>query len=75
MKKPKRSLDSALKRTNKPPKPMEPNQALAVLMKFRLIVNSAKHHFKWVEKQCGINGAQLSVRWRSIGHRGFALVS
>jgi len=37
--------------------------ALAVLMKFRLIVNSAKRHFKWVEKQCGINGAQLWVLW------------
>jgi DNA-binding MarR family transcriptional regulator len=37
--------------------------ALTVLMKFRLIVNSAKRHFKWVEKQCGINGAQLWVLW------------
>lgn len=36
---------------------------LAVLMKFRLIVNSAKRHFKWVEQQCGINGAQLWVLW------------
>lgn len=37
--------------------------ALAALMKFRLIVNSSKRHFKWVEKQCGINGAQLWVLW------------
>lgn len=37
--------------------------ALTVLMKFRLIVNSAKRHFKWVENQCGINGAQLWVLW------------
>ena len=32
-------------------------------MKFRLIVNSAKRHFKWVETQCGINGAQLWALW------------
>src|ERR1043165_3613131 len=38
-------------------------QVLAVVMKFRLIVNSTKRHFKWVEKQCGINGAQLWVLW------------
>lgn len=37
--------------------------ALTVLMKFRLIVNSAKRHFRWVEKQCGINGAQLWALW------------
>ena len=38
-------------------------QVLAVVMKFRLIVNSTKRHFKWVETQCGINGAQLWVLW------------
>ncbi len=32
-------------------------------MKFRLIINSAKRHFKWVEKQSGINGAQLWALW------------
>ena len=37
--------------------------ALAALMKFRMIVNAAKRHFKWVETQCGINGAQLWVLW------------
>lgn len=38
-------------------------RALSVLMKFRLIINSAKRHFKWVEKQCGISGAHLWVLW------------
>jgi len=37
--------------------------ALSVLMKFRLIINSAKRHFKWVEKQCGISGAYLWALW------------
>ena len=32
-------------------------------MKFRLIINSTKRHFKWVEQQCGINGAQLWALW------------
>src|SRR5436309_11029040 len=34
---------------------------LQVLMKFRLIINTAKQHFKWVEQRCGINGTQLWV--------------
>jgi DNA-binding MarR family transcriptional regulator len=34
---------------------------LQVLMKFRLIINTAKQHFKWVEERCGINGTQLWV--------------
>src|SRR5690349_17372989 len=38
-------------------------KVLSVVMKFRLIVNSTKRHFKWVESQCGINGAQLWVLW------------
>jgi DNA-binding MarR family transcriptional regulator len=37
--------------------------ALSALMKFRLVINSAKRHFTWVEQQCGINGAQLWALW------------
>lgn len=44
--------------------------ALDVLMKFRLIVNSAKRHFQWVERQCGISGAQLWVLWELQGRPG-----
>ena len=32
-------------------------------MKFRMIINAVKRHFKWVEDQCGINGAQLWALW------------
>lgn len=64
MKKLKESAKSVNSRPGKKASPKADQQlALAVLMKFRLIVNSAKRHFKWVEKQCGINGAQLWVLW------------
>ena len=64
MKKTRESARSVNSRAGKKASPMADKQlALAVLMKFRLIVNSAKRHFKWVEKQCGINGAQLWVLW------------
>jgi MarR family transcriptional regulator, organic hydroperoxide resistance regulator len=43
--------------------PIRKKLALSVLMKFRLIINSAKRHFKWVEKQCGISGAHLWALW------------
>jgi MarR family transcriptional regulator, organic hydroperoxide resistance regulator len=49
---------------------------LAVLMKFRLVVNAVKRHFQWVERQCGINGAQLWALWeikRTPGLRVSAL--
>lgn len=39
------------------------NMPLEVLVKFRTIVNGAKQHFRWVEQQCGINGAQLWALW------------
>lgn len=47
----------------KPARKLERERALSVLMKFRLIINSAKRQFKWIENQCGINGAQLWVLW------------
>jgi DNA-binding MarR family transcriptional regulator len=43
--------------------PSRKKRALSVLMRFRLIINSAKRHFKWVEKQCGISGAHLWALW------------
>ncbi len=32
-------------------------------MKFRSIINAAKRHFKWVERNCGISGVQLWALW------------
>ena len=64
VKKPRESTKSVSSRAGKKASSKADQQlALAVLMKFRLIVNSAKRHFKWVERQCGINGAQLWVLW------------
>ena len=37
--------------------------ALSTLMKFRLIINSIKRHYKWVEKESGVKGAQLWALW------------
>lgn len=34
---------------------------LDVLKKFRIVVRAAQRHSAWVEKQCGISGAQLWV--------------
>jgi len=39
-------------------------------MKFRVIVSAVKRHFKWVEQQCGINGAQLWALWEIGRARG-----
>ena len=32
-------------------------------MKFRLVINATKRHFRWVEARAGINGAQLWALW------------
>lgn len=34
---------------------------LEVLKKFRIVVRAAQRHSAWIEKQCGIGGAQLWV--------------
>jgi DNA-binding MarR family transcriptional regulator len=39
----------------------EQAQRLAVLQKLRIIVRSAQRHSTWIEKQCGVNGAQLWI--------------
>jgi DNA-binding MarR family transcriptional regulator len=36
-------------------------QQLAVLKKLRIVVRSAQRHSGWIEKQCGVNGAQLWI--------------
>ena len=56
------------------------NKALVLetLMKFRLVINSAKRHYSWVEKQCGVSGAQMWLLWElseSPGMRASDLAS
>lgn len=36
-------------------------QRLAVLKKLRIVIRSAQRHSGWIEKQCGVNGAQLWI--------------
>ena len=37
---------------------------LQALVNFRQIVGSAKRHFQWVQKECGLNGTQLWALWQ-----------
>ena len=34
---------------------------LAVLQKLRIVIRSAAQHSSWIDKQCGVNGAQLWI--------------
>lgn len=54
---------------NPPDRPVTPGDAatraraqrLAVLKKLRIVIRSAQRHSSWIEKQCGVNGAQLWI--------------
>ena len=35
--------------------------SLAVLQKVRVVIRAAQRHSLWIEKQCGVNGAQLWI--------------
>ena len=37
--------------------------AIDALMKFRLVINATKRHYKWIERQTGINGALVWAMW------------
>ena len=37
--------------------------AIEALMRFRLVINSTKRHYKWIERQTGINGALVWAMW------------
>lgn len=37
--------------------------ALETLTKFRLVINSTKRHYKWIEQQTGVNGALVWALW------------
>ncbi len=39
----------------------EPATSLEVLQKVRIVIRAAQRHSLWVEKQCGVNGAQLWI--------------
>ncbi len=46
------------------------NLPMDALMKFRMIVNTAKRHYRWIEQECGINGAHLWALWEIGRARG-----
>ncbi len=39
----------------------EDAQRLAILQKLRIVIRSAQRHSSWIEKQCGVSGAQLWI--------------
>lgn len=41
--------------------PGEEAGSLAVLQKLRVVIRAAQRHSLWIEKQCGVNGAQLWI--------------
>jgi DNA-binding MarR family transcriptional regulator len=45
-------------------------KSLEALKKFRQIVNSAQQHFRRIEDQCGLSGAQLWALREVAGHPG-----
>lgn len=42
---------------------MAPDEArrLSILKKLRVVIRSAQRHSSWIEKQCGVSGAQLWI--------------
>lgn len=43
---------------------------LAVLTKLRIVIRSAQRHSSWIEKQCGVSGAQLWIMQELHGKPG-----
>lgn len=43
------------------PDQSEQAQRLSILRKLRIVIRSAQRHSSWIEKQCGVNGAQLWI--------------
>lgn len=48
-------------KTNKVQVAADVEARLAVLKKLRIIIRAAAQHSAWVDKQCGVNGAQLWI--------------
>lgn len=45
---------------------------LDVLRQFRVIIQTVKKHYQWVERRCGVSGAQLWAMERIAATRGLA---
>jgi DNA-binding MarR family transcriptional regulator len=43
---------------------------LDVLRQFRVVIRSIKQHYQWVERRCGVSGAQLWAMERIAATRG-----
>jgi len=45
---------------------------LDVLRQFRIVIRSIKRHYQWVERRCGVSGAQLWAMERIAARNGLA---
>ena len=48
------------------------DQMLEVLRQFRIVLRAIKQHYRFVERQCGVSGAQLWAMERIAATRGLA---
>jgi DNA-binding MarR family transcriptional regulator len=53
----KKTLASKAKKQDFPDSPTQ----LEILKKLRIIIRAAAQHSSWIDKQCGVNGAQLWI--------------
>jgi len=52
---------SAAKSAGVPVSESDTNTRLNILKKLRIIIRTAAQHSSWIDKQCGVNGAQLWI--------------
>jgi DNA-binding MarR family transcriptional regulator len=48
------------------------SRMLDVLRQFRIVIRSIKRHYQWVEKRCGVSGAQLWAMERIAASPGLS---
>src|SRR6478735_12244713 len=54
-----KAKDTKETKSKRPRKKAGPQLHVEALKKLRIIIRSAQRHSSWIEKQCGVTGAQL----------------
>src|SRR3569623_94413 len=52
---------SDISQESSPPAPHDDDPRLNALRKLRILIRAAHRHSSWIEKQCGVSGAQLWI--------------
>jgi DNA-binding MarR family transcriptional regulator len=58
---PKKSVQTSNKTTENGKNAVPEAQHLVTLKKLRIVIRAAQRHSAWIEKQCGVSGAQLWI--------------